>query len=429
MLHIRVLKTTNNTCFTTWTFKQTKSPSKNNTPDRNQTLRCKDTITFNTDIWHSDLALWYQLPDRVGNYAQTERGMIHFTLGHPKTDVSRAQLGSALEQVWAWLAPLSPLRKCSHVQQPAPNGHHQVQLCLTWHLWEQVMSLCTTISPCASVHKFGSPHRLATHNRQGEPDRGKTFLLSWKPDEGKKFFHLKAWWGTTFLLSERLTRIFLSPEGLRWDIFHLKAWRTFLSSESLMRDNISFIWKTDKDISFTWRPEMGHFSSESLTDISFIWNPDEGQHFFHLKVWWGTTKIPSESWWGTSFTWKPDRGHFFHLKAWWGTFLSSESLMRDISFIWKPDEGHFFHLIAWWGTVLSSENLLRGQFFHLKAWWRTFLSSESLMKDISFIWKPHKRQQFIHLRRRRASLWQWMVKQRQTNTKLKCSNPISKAHT
>ena len=94
--------------------------------------------------------------------------------------------------------------------------------------------------PYASVHKFGSPHRLATHNRQGEPDRGKTFLLSWKPDEGKKIFHLKAWWGT-FLLSERLTRIFLSPEGLRWDIFHLKAWRTFLSSETLMRDNISFI--------------------------------------------------------------------------------------------------------------------------------------------------------------------------------------------
>ena len=139
--------------------------------------------------------------------------------------------------------------------------------------------------------------------------------------------------------------------------FVLKAWwgTQFLSSKSLMRDSISFIWKTDKDISFTWKPEKGHFSSESLMkDISFIWKPDEGQHFFHLK-------------------------------AWWGTFLSSESLMRDISFIWKPDEGqHFFHLKAWWGTFLSSENLLRGQFFHLKAWWRTFLSSESLMKEQHF---------------------------------------------
>ena len=173
--------------------------------------------------------------------------------------------------------------------------------------------------------------------------------------------------------------------------FVLKAWwgTQFLSSKSLMRDNISFIWKTDKDMSFTWKPEKGHFSSESLMkDISFIWKPDEGQHFFHLK-------------------------------AWWGTFLSSESLMRDISFIWKPDEGYFFHLKTCWGDSSFIWKPDEGHFFHLKAWWR----------NISFIWKPDKRQQFIHLRRRRASLWQWMVKQRQTNTKLKCSNPISKAHT
>ena len=128
------------------------------------------------------------------NYAQTECGMTHLHSAIPRqmwAVLNSAQLWSRSEHGLRH----SPLHKCSHLQQPAPNGHHQVQLCLMWHLWEQVMSFCTTISPM-QVFTSSAAHTGLQHTTgRGSLTGGKHFFrlesrtknnvsFIWKPDGG-----------------------------------------------------------------------------------------------------------------------------------------------------------------------------------------------------------------------------------------------------